>query len=170
MKKFSLLCYVLFTIMVFFTAYCGSSAEKKGEKKSEKMGAIVTIDSVVAKAGDSLNVPISLENSEAIAGMQLKIQFDPKILTVDKPMVTKRSTEMLVMHNVKNNELLIMMYNLSGKSIDPGTGPVLMIPMKVSQSAVGSSALDLLEAILAKQDAQTVQSTWKSGEVVIKKR
>ena len=170
MKRVSSFCCILFIAAVVLTSYCGSDAEKKGEKKGEMKTAIVSIDSVVAKAGDSLDVPISLENSEAIAGMQLKIQFDPKSLTFDKPKLTARSPDMLVMHNVKENVLLIMMYNLSGKSMAPGAGPVLMIPTKVSTQATGSCTLDLMEAILAKQDAQTVPSSWKSGKVVIKKR
>ena len=169
MKRVSSFCRILFITAIVFTAYCGSNAEKKVEKKVEGATAIVSIDNIFANAGDSLDVPISLENSQAIAGMQLKIQFDPKMLTVDKPRNTKRSTEMLVMHNVKENVLLIMLYNLSGKSMAPGTGPVLMVPIKVSKGATGSSALDLMEAILAKQDAQIVPATWKSGKVTIKK-
>lgn len=168
MKRVSSLSVVLLVTAVIFTAYCGANGEKKSEKKVSKKGATVSIDSVEARAGDSLDVPISLENEEAIAGMQLKIQFDPKMVTVHKPRATERSTEMLVMHNVKDSVLVLMMYNMSGKSIGPGSGPILMLPVKAFEDTTGSSNLDLKEVILAKQNAQTVPASSRSGKVTIK--
>lgn len=170
MRRLPSLFMVLFTTIVVFTAYCGSGAEKKAEKKGEETKARVTIDSLVAKAGDSLDVPIRLENNVAIGGMQLRVRFDIGKVTVEKPKTTGRSSEMLVMHNVKDNELLLMMYNLSGKSINPGSGPILLLPVKVSREASGTCALDLKEAIVATHDAQNIPTTWASGEIHIRRR
>ena len=170
MRRVPSLFMVLITTIVVFTAYCGSGAEKKVEKKGEEGKAMVTVDSVKVGAGDSADVAIRMENTEAIGGMQFRIGFDATKVTLDKPKTTKRSSEMLVMHNIKDNELLIMMYNLSGKSISAGRGTVLRLPVKVSEKASGSSILDLREVILATHNAQTVPSAWKSGLVTIGRR
>jgi len=156
--------------MIVLTAYCGSNAQKKAEKDADMQGTMVMIDSVAVKSGDSLDVPVRLNNTEAVAGMQMRIQFDQKMISVGKPKLTSRSTDMLVMHNVKESELLVMMYNLSGKSIAPGKGSVLTIPVTVARGASGSCTLDLKEAILARQDAQTIPSARKSGMVVVRNR
>ena len=170
MKRVSSFLGVLFVTSAFFVTHCGCSAEKKVEKKEEKKTAIVSIDTVQTWAGDSLDVPVFLENDEAIAGVQLKIQFDPRVLTIGKPVAAERSGDMLVMHNVKDNELLVMMYSMSGDSIASGNGPILMLPLSISGDAAGSSSLDLREVILAKRDAQTVSASSRSGKLVITRR
>lgn len=170
MRRVPSLFMVFLITIVVFTAYCGSGAEKKVENKGEEPRATVTVDSVNARAGDSVDVAIRMDNTEAIGGLQFRIGFDVNKVTLDKPKTTKRSSEMLVMHNIKGNELLIMMYNLSGKSIPPGRGTILRLPVKVSGNATGSSVLDLREAILATHNAQTVPSTWTSGAVNIRRR
>jgi hypothetical protein len=158
----------LFIAAMALTAHCGSNSEKKTEQGSEQKIAVVTVDSVTARAGDSLSVPIRLDNGEAIAGIQLKIQFDPMVMAVGKPRVTPRAAEMIVMDNVKENILFIMMYNMSRKNVEPGKGPILMIPLKISKGATGTSILEVKEALLARQDAQSVPSSSKSGKVVIR--
>ena len=170
MKKIASLIGVLFMAMVVFTAYCGSGGEKKDEQKRPLGQATVTMDTIVARAGDSLDVAVSLENDIAIGGMQLKIGFDAGVLAFGKPTLTKRSAELIVMNNTKNNELMLMVYSMGGKSISPGKGPIIMLPVKVAAQASGVYGLDLREVIVATHDARSVPATWAPGALNVKRR
>ncbi len=43
----------------------------------------ITIGSKTVKAGETFKVPVSLSNSQAIAGIEFKVNYDPTVLTMD---------------------------------------------------------------------------------------
>lgn len=166
MKKISPVYVVMLALIAALLLKCGSESEV--EKKVEAQDTFITIGSVTARPDATVDVPITLSNSVAIAGVQLSILFDSDDVTFDKPRTTKRCTDMMLMHNVKENELLLMMYNMSGQTIPPGNGSILMLPVKVAQDASGIVNLDLTKALLATQDAQTIPVSSESGKITIR--
>ncbi|UCE20294.1 MAG: hypothetical protein JSV84_08150 [Gemmatimonadota bacterium] len=166
MKKISPLYVAVFITAVAVLANCGSKSEVE-ENVGTKDSAI-TVGSVVARPGGNVEVPISLESHVDIAGVQLNIQFDSNAVTVDAPRTTSRTADMMVMHNIKERELLLMLYDMSGKTISPGSGPILMLPVNVAQNASGTISLDLTKAMLATQDAQTIPVSSGSGKITIR--
>ena len=166
MRNVSIVYALLFIAIVAFLANCGSESEV--EKEAETQVTAISIGSVVARSGGNVDVPISLDNDVEIAGVQLTVQFNSNFVTIDKPRTTRRCTDMMVMHNVKENELLLMMYNMSGKTISPGSGPILMLPVYISQNASRTIDLELTKALLATLDAQTIPVTEHSGKITVR--
>ena len=166
MKNVPSLYVVMLVTAIAFSAHCGSKSEV--EKEVETMVRTISVGSVVSEPGGSIDIPISLDCDVEIAGVQLSIQFDSSVVTLDKPRTTRRSTDMMVMHNIKEEELLLMLYNMSGKTIPPGSGPILMLPAEVAQNATGTIDLNLTKAMLATQDAQTIPVSSESGKITIR--
>jgi hypothetical protein len=166
MKNISSVHVMLLVMAVACIANCGSESEVK--EQMEQKETTITIGSVTARPGESILVPISMGNSVEVAGVQLNIEFDSRLVSVDKPETAKRCPDMMIMHNVKENELLLMLYDMGGKTIPPGSGPILMLPVTLTQNATGTISLNLTKALLATQDAQTVPVSSEPGKITVR--
>ena len=130
--------------------------------------ALISVgEELIAQAGRTLNVPINISMVKPLSGLQLSMKFDSESMIPEAPVTTARTAGMSVMHNVVDDQLIVLVYDASGAEIRPGDGPVLTIPFSVLQQASGEAELSFRQVILADEKAQSVPVDVKSVPVKI---
>lgn len=121
------------------------------------------------EAGMTVEVPIVLNTTKPLAGIQISLKYDAEIFTPGEPLTTERTRGMSIAHNVSEDKVLILLYDVSGKTISSGNGSVLTIPFAISPHAQGRSEIVFQEVILADEHANAVPAEVKSSPVTIER-
>jgi hypothetical protein len=123
------------------------------------------------QAGSSGNINVWADLKTSIAGVQLKIKYDPEQLSFSNPKLTEKSKSFYPFIHYKddgNGNLTVVFYRFDGKPMDTGQGSILSLPVTV-KSGFDKEKLQvsLREAILA--DPTAVVIPVDKGEVVLPK-
>lgn len=113
-------------------------------------------EGVPGNVSDSCN--ISLDNSMGVAGVQFILVFDTTLLTLDTVSATTRSSNMTLGFNKLSGAVKVIMFNLSGDSISPGTGPIVNVSFNINDTAVvgDSTLLQLQDYVLSDPNANYI--------------
>lgn len=150
--------------------FCGTLVADTGRDTRDAQAARVsTGDELSAQAGATIEVPILVATSKPLAGMQISLKYEADTMTPGAPATTERTAGMSVAHNVDEGRIIILLYDTSGKTVGPGSGPVLTLPFTLSQEAQGQGELIFEEVILADEQAQAVPAEVKSAPVTVGK-
>lgn len=124
-------------------------------------------DALAAVSGETVHLPVAVSTSTPLAGVQLRLSFDPAKMVPGKPELTDRSADMTVAYNAQDGELTVIVYSASGKVISAGEGPVVSVPFKVADFGPWTSDLGLKfeEVILASPEAEAIPVTVKPASV-----
>ncbi|MFQ6092411.1 MAG: FlgD immunoglobulin-like domain containing protein [bacterium] len=141
-------------------------AEGTGKTATVSMG-----EQLPLRAEGRVELPVVVNTSEPIAGVQIRASYDAALMTPGTPRLTERSAEMTVAFNDQDGELTVIVYSALGEVIPAGEGPVLAIPFKVEDFGLWTSdlGLDFEEVILASPAAEALPVTVKPGSVSIGK-
>jgi hypothetical protein len=161
--------YLAVTVAICMIVISLLNAATERESKSLKAARISTGDVLSVKGGTTVDVPIVLTTTNPLAGIQISLDYDRDIMTPGEPITTERSSGMSVAHTIDSGTVLILLYDVAGKTISPGSGPVLTIPFTVSQNAEGLSEIVFREVILADEQAKAVPTEVKSAPITIEK-
>jgi len=122
------------------------------------------------QAGSEGNIDLWADLKTSVAGVQLKIKYDPEQLTFSAPKLTSRSSsfEQPLYKDDGNGNLTVLFFRLSKAPITPGEGSILSLPV-VTTSNFDKEKLQLYlkEAILA--DTEAVVIPVEKGEVILPK-
>jgi len=132
------------------------SQQKSGLMVKSSSGNTIELETENLLSGQDNNTLVQANLTDEIAGLQLRISYDPKNLTLGKPAVTGRTSGMTLSTQFKDGELIVLMYNLNGLGIKPGDGPILSIPSSVKTDSKGTNGLQLKEVILVGTDAHEI--------------
>lgn len=121
--------------------------------------------------GSTGNINVWADLKTSIAGVQLKIKYDPEQLSFSKPELTEKSKIFSPFIHYKddgNGNLTVVFYRFDGKPMDTGQGSILSLPV-TAKSGFDKEKLQvfLREAILA--DPTAVVIPVDKGEVVLPK-
>ncbi|MCJ7498080.1 MAG: T9SS type A sorting domain-containing protein, partial [candidate division Zixibacteria bacterium] len=121
------------------------------------------------QAGSEGKIDLWADLKTPVAGVQLKIKYDPEQLSFSAPALTSRSNGLDIHYkdDGKGN-LTVLFYRFFGKPIDSGEGSILSLPV-VTSSNFDKEKLQLYlkEAILA--DPEAVVIPVDKGEVILPK-
>jgi hypothetical protein len=163
------MCFVV-SVLICVIGFTGSLfAGIDRESQDLQSAQISTGDELSFEAGMTVDVPIVLSTTKPLAGIQISLEYDDDVMTPGEPVTTERTAGMSVAHNVTDNKILILMYDVSGKTIPSGDGSVLTLPFTVSPNAVGQYEIVFQEVILADERANAVPAEVKSTPVTIEK-
>ena len=143
---------------------------KKTEINKTKLLNSMRVVSVQGNPGDRITVPIELQNSDTVGGLQFNLHFDNNVLSLDSVYLVDRGTGMNLGQNlISNDTLMIMIYSTSGRRITPGTGNILNLVFTISQSAPtgDSSLLEITNAILSDPGGYPINVTTSNGWIYI---
>ena len=121
----------------------------------------------IAQFEGTVEVPVVVSTTKPISGMQISMKYNTDSMIPGTPATTDRTEGMSVAYNVDNDHIVILMYDISGKTIEPGGGPVLTIPFTLSQENRSESELALQEVIHADEEAQAIPTEVRSAPVTI---
>jgi parallel beta-helix repeat protein len=139
------------------------SQQKSGLMVKSSSGNTIELETENLLSGQDNNTLVQANLTDEIAGLQLRISYDPKNLTLGKPAVTGRTSGMTLSTQFKDGELIVLMYNLNGLGIKPGDGPILSIPSSVKTDSKGTNGLQLKEVILVGTDAHEIPVSIVTG-------
>jgi hypothetical protein len=131
--------------------------------------AYLHLDYDSLQAGSEGKINLWADLKTPVAGVQLKIKYDPEQLTFSAPSLTSRSTGLNILYkdDGKGN-LSVLFYRFFGKPIDPGEGNILSLPVTVKPGFDKEKLqLYLKEAILS--DPEAVVIPVDKGEVILPK-
>jgi|GEM_PF-6297317 len=122
-----------------------------------------------AEPGETIDLGIELENSDAVAGIQIKLIYDSDVLTPSDAELTFRTSGFSISTNISKGELQVLLYSASGDSIPSGNGPVMNIPVNIASDArIGSQTLiTFAEALLSDTKGNALAVNTKGGAIDI---
>ena len=112
-------------------------------------------------------VPVAVNTSALIAGIQLVLGYDDLSLKPKTPHRTVLSSHMTLLHNVQEERLSIVMYSASLDAIPEGTGPVVNIPFEILQDTYELTHLWLESAILVDITGKPIPVTLSQPSVTL---
>jgi len=118
---------------------------------------VVDLDLDGLKKGTDDRIYVHSEEIVPVAGVQLKLEYDPDQLSFSSPLVTDRSSDFIIQYKDEGKgELILVMYNLSGGAIEPGAGNIISLPAKLKPGLEGDPEIDIKEAIVADPGAAVI--------------
>ncbi len=126
---------------------------------------LVNITELPGSQADLINITIDITNTIPVAGLQLTLKYDPDIFTPSNPQTTERSKGFELASNSNSGELTILVYNLSGMTIESGTGAVINIPLNITSPC--DATLELKDVILAAEDASPIPTEIQNGSLTM---
>lgn len=91
-----------------------------------------------------------------IAGLQLKVEYDPTELVFTSPMTTEVTEDFVVASRDVGGKLAVLMYDLKGGSIPKGEFTILRLPVDISRRLEDNLHLELKEVVLADTLARVI--------------
>jgi hypothetical protein len=123
-------------------------------------------DSLQPGSSGDINVWADLKTS--VAGVQLKIKYDPDQLSFSSAELTQKSKNFNIHYNDdQKGNLVVLFYRYFGNPIAPDTGSILSLHMTAKSGFTMEKPIYLKEAILA--DPEAVVIPVDKGEVVLPK-
>jgi hypothetical protein len=111
---------------------------------------VVDLDLEGLSEGTDDRIYIHSEELVPVAGVQLKLKYDPDELSFSSPLVTDRSNNFIIQYKDEGKgELTVVMYNMAGKSIQPGEGNILSLPATLKPGLKGDPQVVIDEVVMA---------------------
>jgi len=149
---------------------CGTLVATANEDvRAVETAHVSTGDALSVEAGSTTDVPIVVATSKPLAGMQISLKYEVDIMTPGEPATTERTAGMSIAHNVGDGRIILLLYDVSGKTVAPGTGPVVTIPFALSEKAEGRSELVFQHVILADEHAHAIPAEVKSVPMTVER-
>ncbi len=134
------------------------------------VGPSLSAGSVSGSAGETVEVPITLNSSGEVYGLQFELTFDPGQLSFVKG-TAGSLTGSLNMFNCKlasgsTNTVKTMIFNIPKAAVGSGAGTVVVLEFKVGAGVQGgdSSVLDLKNVLLGDSSNQSLATTVNDGQ------
>jgi hypothetical protein len=119
--------------------------------------AVVDLDLDDLKKGTDDRIYVHSQELVPVAGVQLKLKYDPDEISFSSPVVTDRSDDFIIQYKDEGKgELTLVMYNLSGKSIDPGEGRIISLPVNLRPGFKGEPRIEINQAVMADPGAVVI--------------
>jgi hypothetical protein len=124
----------------------------------------VVLSDVVALPNRTASVPVEVVSESDLAGLLLRLAYDPSAMTVGRPQLSERASGMELDYGLVDGELLVLVSSLAGQTIKAGSGAVLQMPFAVGEGTKGSVSIEVIEPIVFTADEQVLFS---QGSVVM---
>jgi hypothetical protein len=127
-----------------------------GPSPSPYLGPMATVklDYEDLQAGTTGEVKVLADLEVPVAGVQIKVDYDPKQLSFEAPRLSDWSNKFIAEYkDDKQGKLTVLLYNLSNDPISTGEGKLLSLPVTVSPDAINQIKLGIDEIVLADQKA-----------------
>ena len=129
---------------------------------------VVSLSSVRGAPNEEVTVSVSLQNSDAVAALQLSIPLDESLTLVEgSATLGSRASSHQATVGVKNGVLNVMVYSLSMTALSGTSGEVVRFNLKLGKEPK-DIALAPSKTMLTQSDGQSTTATCQNGEVSIR--
>ena len=105
-------------------------------------GTELHIPEITARSGQSVDIPIMIDQVDNLAGLKLVIKYDPKILTFKKGVKTKHSDSLMhIINDKKPGRLIVVM--AGAKGIRGKDFPILNLTFKIKAGLKGNHVINI---------------------------
>ena len=105
-------------------------------------GTEITLPSMTGKSGQSIDVPIMIDQVDNLAGVKLVMNYDPKILTFKNGTKTKLTNPLMHIINDKKPGFLILVMagarGIKGKSF-----PIMILSFEIAKGLQGNHSTEI---------------------------
>lgn len=136
----------------------------------------ISVGDISARVGSAVKLPVFLNNTETIAGIQFKLTFPEGVLADDindelLTSLTDRTEGMTVMCNKDpddDNSYLFILFSLEGKPISGNQGSIMDVVLKISDNIPLSSYNNIIsEVYLVTSSYETLNPLESSSDIII---
>jgi hypothetical protein len=113
----------------------------------------VVVRDLVSLDGWAVGVPVEVVSDVDVVGVMVRFGFDRAVLAVGEPQLTERAERMTLDYGVVDDELVVLVYSLTGEVIEAGTGSVVRVPFEAVGGAEGEVAIEVIEPVVFTADA-----------------
>lgn len=129
---------------------------------------LINISSVQGIPNEEVTVSVSLQNSDAVAALQLTIPLDEQLTLVEgSETLGARATDHQVTVGVKDGVLNVMLYSLNMTALSGTSGEVLSFKLKLGREPKDIN-LTPSQTVLTQTDGQPTSVSSQSGSVSIR--
>ncbi len=138
--------------------FCTGSLAKVAQEEVSKSTIVHIFDVETSTAGQMV-VPIGIEAKVPLAGVQLALRYNPDEMVIGEIQPTERSKDLTLAWKAESGELTILLYSLTGETIQPGNGAIVEIPIQATNNGDTHLGLHLKGAILVDEDGQSIPTS-----------
>ena len=120
----------------------------------------ISIPPITAKPGQSIDIPVIMDQVDNLAGVKLVMTYDPRILIFKKGMKTKETDSLMHIVNDKKPGLLIVVM-AGARGIKGKDFPILILTFDVKEGLKGNHTTLILvtEVQLMSDQLKDIKST-----------
>jgi len=135
---------------------------------SSAFGAEILIPPLSARPGQSIDIPILIDEVDNLAGVKLVMTYDPKILTYKKGTKTKETDSLMHIVNDKKPGVLIVVM-AGARGIRGKAFPILTLTFDVKEGLKGNhtAAISITEVQLMSDQLKDIKCTVKTSPITI---
>ncbi|MGB2696491.1 MAG: T9SS type A sorting domain-containing protein [Candidatus Zixiibacteriota bacterium] len=116
--------------------------------------AVVDLDLESLKKGADNRIFVHSENLVPVAGVQLKLRYDPDQISFSPPVTTDLTNDFIIQYKDEGKgKMTVVMYNMAGKSIQSGEGNILSLPVELKAGSEGDPQVEIEQVIMADPEA-----------------
>ncbi|MDO5526337.1 MAG: T9SS type A sorting domain-containing protein [Prevotella sp.] len=152
----------LWTLLVLFGSISASA------QTSNKL----SISTVPSPIGKDILVPIQMENTDEIVGLQFDITVSDKINILNETVSTNRwDDHVAVVKSLGNGRSRVMVYSSSNKPFKGNSGNILLLKARASESCVEGEEypVNFGETVLTKSNGENCVTASQDGKIIIMK-
>ena len=131
--------------------------------KIYEKGVSLQIPTLSARPGDTLTVPILVNDASEIAGAEIVVTYDPEVLTALEVKTTDLTQDFSIADSVSQGKVAITL--ASGEGISEGSGNLVDIVFKITGSSGDSTSLVLKKAKLYDEGTNPISVETEDGKV-----
>jgi hypothetical protein len=106
------------------------------------------------KKGSDTRILVHSEHLVPVAGVQLKLRYDPNQMSFSPPVTTDLTNDFIVQYKDEGKgKITLVMYNMAGKSIESGEGNILSLPVVLKTGLKDDPQVEIEEVIMADPEA-----------------
>lgn len=125
-------------------------------------GPAVTVGTVTAKPGDTVQVPVSYTGNPGTMGVQLEIEYDGEALTY----LGYDRGDIISDCEVSETNGKLTLIGINDNDTDKN-GTLIYLNFKVGDSASGKTEIKLGSSILSNYNEETINAEFKNGGVTV---
>lgn len=129
---------------------------------------LISLSSVRGAPNEEVTVSVLLQNSDAVAALQLSIPLDESLTLVEESAIlSSRATDHQATVGVKDGVVNVMVYSMSMSALSGTSGEVVSFKLKLGKDP-NDIALTPSKIVLTQSNGSSVEANVQDGEVSIR--